>query len=82
LERSRKERTMEKRLDCGDIGMECDYRVCASTDEETIRKVGEHIQAFHGMKGFSKEFYEKARAAVHSGSCEAPKDCSGSICRL
>jgi len=73
---------MEKKFECGDIGMNCDYTVCASTDAEAIRRAGEHIQAFHGMKGFSKEFYQKARAAIHAGSCEAPKDCSGGICRL
>ena len=73
---------MERRLDCGDIGMDCDFRVCTSSDEEALRKVGEHIQAFHGMRGFSKEFYERARTAIHEESCDLPKDCSGGTCRL
>jgi predicted small metal-binding protein len=73
---------MEKSLDCRDIGIDCDYRACSPSDEETVRKVGEHIQAFHGMKGFSKEFYKVARTAVHEGTCHLPKDCSGGVCRL
>jgi predicted small metal-binding protein len=73
---------MEKRLDCRDIGMDCDFVACASTDEKAIRTAGEHIQNFHGIKGFSKDFYKKARAAVHKGTCESPKACSGGVCKL
>jgi predicted small metal-binding protein len=73
---------MEKRLDCRDIGIDCDYRVCTPTQEEAICKVGEHIQNFHGMKQFSKEFYKKASAVIHEGSCALPKDCSGGVCQL
>ena len=73
---------MDKRLDCRDIGVDCDYRVCTPTQKEAIRKAGEHIQIFHGMKQFSKEFYERARAVIQEGSCELPKDCPGGVCRL
>jgi len=78
----RRETKMEKRLDCRDIGVDCDYRACTPTQEEAIRKVGEHIQVFHGMNEFSKEFYEKARAAIHEGSCELPEDCPRGVCQL
>ena len=40
---------MGKRLDSRDIGIECDYRTCSPTQEEAIRRVGEHIQTFRGM---------------------------------
>jgi predicted small metal-binding protein len=73
---------MEKRLDCRDIGIECDYRTCSPTQEEAIRRVGEHIQTLHGMGRFSKEFYQKARSAIQEGSCERPKDCPGGVCKL
>ena len=73
---------MGKRLDCRDIGRDCDYVACTATEEETLMKVGEHIRAFHGMQGFSKEFYQKVRASLYEGACDLPKDCSGGICRL
>ena len=73
---------MEKRLDCRDIGMDCDYRTCSPTEEEAIRRVGEHIQRFHGMGRFSKEFYQTARSVIHEGNCEKPEDCSGGLCKL
>jgi predicted small metal-binding protein len=73
---------MENSLDCRDIGMDCDYRICTPTPGKALRKVGEHIQSFHDMKLFSKGFYESARAAIHEGSCALPKACSGGVCQL
>jgi predicted small metal-binding protein len=73
---------MDARLDCRDIGVDCDYRVCAPTHEAAVRKAGEHIQIFHGMNAFSKEFYEKALAVIQEGSCERPKDCPGGMCQV
>jgi len=79
---------MGKKLDCKDAGLDCDVSVCAQTEEEVIPQVGEHIQAIHGMKGFSKEFYDQARAAIHEGDCEsgetfAPEqECPGGVCNL
>ena len=61
---------MKKRLDCNDLGMDCDYFVCAQTVEEVLKEAGEHIQAAHKMKGFSKDFYNKALASIHEGKCE------------
>ncbi len=60
---------MAKRLDCEDL-TECGYSVCAQTEEEAAQKIGEHIQAVHGVKGFSKEFYQKALAAIREENCD------------
>ena len=73
---------MEKRLDCSDIGMNCDYVVCTPKQKEVRRRVGGHIQRFHGTKQFSREFYEKAHTMVHEASCMEPKDCPGGVCEL
>ena len=59
---------MGKRLECRDIA-ECNYSVCALTREEAIQKVGEHIQAVHGMRGFSREFYQKAQESIREAKC-------------
>ena len=59
---------MDKKFTCRDFGMECDYRVCARTEEQVLKNVWDHVQTVHQMKRFSKEDYEKARAAIHEGS--------------
>ncbi len=61
---------MDKELRCRDIGLECDCVVCGKTDEEVITKAGQHVLAIHGIEGFSKEFYDKARSAVLEGCCD------------
>ena len=63
---------MGKRLDCEEI-TECGYSVCAQTEQEVAQKIGEHIQARHGLKGFSKEFYQKALAAIREEKCDTEK---------
>ncbi len=60
---------MGKRLDCEDV-MKCGYSVCAQTAQEVTQKIGEHIQAVHGVKRFSKEFYQKALAAIREEMCD------------
>ena len=59
---------MGKRLDCKELA-QCDYSVCALTREEAIQKVGEHTQTVHGMRGFSKEFYQKAQESISEARC-------------
>ncbi len=61
---------MDKKLHCRDIGLDCDSVVCGNTDEEVVTKAGQHVLATHGIEGFSKEFYNKARAAVREGHCD------------
>ncbi len=60
---------MGKRLDCENM-TKCGYSACAQTEQEVIQKVGEHIQAAHALKGFSKEFYQKALTAIHEEKCD------------
>ncbi len=67
---------MSKMLDLKDVGLECDLVLCAVTQEEVIEKAGDHIRAIHGMKGFSKEFYDKARRATHDVECDPGEEAS------
>ena len=60
---------MDKEIYCKDLGLECAYSACGDTEEEALRKLGQHILAIHGIEGFSKEFYAKARSAVRDGDC-------------
>jgi len=60
---------MDKELRCRDLGLDCDFSGCGKTEEEALRKLGQHVLAIHGIEGFSKEFHNKARSAVHEGYC-------------
>jgi len=61
---------MDKELYCRDIGLDCDLMVCGKTEDEVLSKAGQHVLAVHGIEGFSKEFYNKARSAIREGSCD------------
>ena len=71
---------MEKKLDFRELGLECSHSICARTEDDVIQKAGEHIQNVHAMRGFSKDFYQKVRAAIHEGSCEGEKSHDELLC--
>jgi predicted small metal-binding protein len=60
----------DKELYCRDMGLNCDLMFCGKTEEEVLSKASEHAQAIHGIKGFSQDLYDKARAAIHEGDCD------------
>ena len=70
---------MGKRLDCEDR-TKCGYSVCAQTEQEVAQKIGEHIQAIDALKGFSKEFYRKALAAIREEKCDTEKTPEEIVC--
>jgi len=64
------DKVKDKEWFCRDTGSDCDFLACGKTDEEVLRKAGSHVQAAHGMEGFSKDFYEKARSGIREGYCD------------
>jgi len=56
---------MAKILRCRDVGIDCDFEVRATTEEEILKKAAEHAQAVHNMKEIPEEVVEKVRAAIH-----------------
>lgn len=61
---------MDKELHCRDIGLDCDSSVCGKSEEEVLTRVGQHVLNIHGIQGFSKEFFNKAKGAIREGSCD------------
>jgi len=61
---------MDKKIHCRDMGIDCDLMVCGKTEDEVLSKAGQHVLTVHGIEGFSKEFYNKARAAIREGYCD------------
>jgi predicted small metal-binding protein len=73
---------MDKKFTCKDIGVNCEFTVCAKTEQEVLEKAGDHTRSVHGILGFSKDFYDKAMAAVRDAHCEPRKmgSCEGASC--
>ena len=61
---------MDKELYCRDVGQDCEFLACGKTEEEALNKLGQHVLAIHGVKGFSKEFYNQAQSAIREGYCD------------
>ena len=60
----------DKELYCRDMGLDCELRVCGKTEEEVLSNAGEHVQAMHGIKGFSQDLYDKARTVIREEYCD------------
>ena len=55
---------MGRRMDCRDVGPDCDFVARGESDEEVMRQVAEHADTAHGIKDVPPELAEKARAAI------------------
>ena len=75
---------MDKMINCRDLGSECGFTACATTEVGLFKEVLEHGQAVHGMKGFSQEFYDKVRSSIQEGYCDLEENldlCKYSECQ-
>ena len=59
----------DKELCCREIGPDCDFLACGKTEDEVLRKAAQHAQAAHGIEGFSKDLYERAKSSIREGYC-------------
>ncbi len=57
---------MMKSLSCRDVGADCDFTVCAKTEDEIFKKAEEHGKKEHGMREIPKDLYDKARLAIRN----------------
>jgi predicted small metal-binding protein len=55
---------MKKSLSCRGVGSDCDFVICAKTEDEIFEKAKEHARKEHNMSEFSQEFRDKARSAI------------------
>ena len=58
---------MNKSLSCRDVGADCDFSICAETEEEIFRQAAEHARKEHNLTEFSQELKDKARSAIREG---------------
>ena len=55
---------MKKVLNCRDVGADCDFTICAKTEDELFKKAKEHARKEHNMSEIPKDLYDKARSAI------------------
>ena len=55
---------MAKFLSCRDAGADCDFTVCAGTEEELFLKAAEHARKDHNISEISKEMQDKVRSVI------------------
>ncbi len=55
---------MAKVIRCKDAGMQCDWVGMADTEEEVLKKAGEHLKQVHNTE-MTPEVMAKARSIIH-----------------
>lgn len=61
----RKGELVSKTFNCKDVGMNCDWKAKAETEEELMRKITQHAKSAHQMNELSKQLSQKVHAAIH-----------------
>lgn len=57
---------MAKQLRCRDVGLNCDFEVRGTTDEEVLQKAVVHARLMHEITDVPPELAAKVRAAIRS----------------
>lgn len=55
---------MSKRMNCRDVGPDCDFVAKGETEDEVMTQVAEHARDVHGFESVPPELAEKAKAAI------------------
>jgi len=58
---------MEKSLRCKDVGSDCDFVICAKSEEEIFEKAKVHAKQVHHLDEIPKDLYDKARSVIREG---------------
>ncbi len=53
-----------KSVSCRDAGADCDFTICAKTEEELFQKAADHARKAHNMSEIPKDVQEKVRSAI------------------
>jgi predicted small metal-binding protein len=56
---------MAKTYTCRDVGVPCDWKVRAETEDEIMRKIRDHARTAHNMNEIPKDLAAKVKAAIH-----------------
>lgn len=62
----RKETSMTKVLKCNDLNPGCTFEARGNTDEDVLKKAGEHAKTAHNMERVPPDVLDKARSAIRN----------------
>jgi predicted small metal-binding protein len=62
---------MAKTFACRDLGMNCDFKARAETEDKVLEQCAEHAKAKHGMNELPHEVVTKMRDLIRDESSEA-----------
>jgi len=54
---------MTKSIKCSDVGVDCDWKASAETEEELMKKIYEHAKE-HGFNEIPKAHLQEIKAAI------------------
>ena len=54
---------MTKSIKCSDVGVDCDWKASAATEEELMKKIVAHAKE-HGFNEIPKELASKVKSAI------------------
>ncbi|HWN18985.1 MAG: hypothetical protein QOH59_1784 [Gemmatimonadales bacterium] len=57
---------MAKQLRCRDVGLNCDFEVRGTTDEEVLQKAVVHARIVHELPDVPPELATRVRAAIRT----------------
>jgi predicted small metal-binding protein len=55
---------MPKTLACRDVGMDCEFKIQGETEDEVVRKAGEHARNVHKIEKISPDLERKVRSSI------------------
>jgi len=54
---------MAKSISCSDVGVDCDWKASADTEEELMKKIAAHAKE-HGFTEIPKDLLSKIKTAI------------------
>jgi len=58
------EAIMKLSVACKDVGVNCDFKAEAATEEELLKKVAQHAKEVHGMTTIDAATLAKVKSAI------------------
>jgi len=51
-------------VSCRDVGVDCDFKAEAQTEEELLKKIAQHAKEAHNMSSIDAATFAKVKAAI------------------
>ncbi|MGA3021157.1 MAG: DUF1059 domain-containing protein [Candidatus Micrarchaeales archaeon] len=55
---------MVRSFSCADIGISCNFRARANTDDELWKKISDHTKKVHNIQNMDREMMDKVQSVI------------------